>query len=412
MEMDSLFRAEEMGGISLEDVFDAYFECRKHKRNTYNALAFEMEYERNCIELWREINEARYKPKRSIAFIVTKPVRREVFAADFRDRVVHHIIASRLMPIFEERFIDDNYSTRRGKGTLYGILRMEEHIRECSENYTKECYILKIDIQSFFMSIDKRRLYEVTERVVRDGYHAPDVEMLLYLLRETIFNRPEMDCVCKSPATMWRSLPREKSLFGTDGSHGLPIGNLTSQLLALNYLDGLDHLVKEQCGICHYGRYVDDMVLVHSSRERLIEAKRRIESWLTAYGLRLHPRKVYLQHYSKGVLFVGAMLMPGRRYLSNRTVGFLYDAIRRKNRLAHVLPGYVGENAQSFTCMMNSYLGMMCHFSSYKIRRRAMRMVGDEWWMAVMFDGHISKSILKHAYDPLWIKAKEVIEAL
>jgi hypothetical protein len=348
MEMDSLFRAEEMGGISLEDVFDAYFECRKHKRNTYNALAFEMEYERNCIELWREINEARYKPKRSIAFIVTKPVRREVFAADFRDRVVHHIIASRLMPIFEERFIDDNYSTRRGKGTLYGILRMEEHIRECSENYTKECYILKIDIQSFFMSIDKRRLYEVTERVVRDGYHAPDVEMLLYLLRETIFNRPEMDCVRKSPATMWRSLPREKSLFGTDGSH----------------------------------------------------------------GLRLHPRKVYLQHYSKGVLFVGAMLMPGRRYLSNRTVGFLYNAIRRKNRLAHVLPGYVGENAQNFTCMMNSYLGMMCHFSSYRIRRRAMRMVGDEWWRAVMFDGHISKSILKHAYNPLWIKAKEVIEAL
>lgn len=100
----------------MEDVFEAYFECRKKKRNTCNALAFESDYERRCVELWREINAGTYRPSRSIAFIINKPVKREIFAADFRDRVVHHLIAHRLVPLLEEKFIDDSYSTRQGKG--------------------------------------------------------------------------------------------------------------------------------------------------------------------------------------------------------------------------------------------------------------------------------------------------------
>lgn len=111
----SLFTDEELGGIPLEDVFEAYFECRKKKRNTCNALAFESDYERRCVELWREINAGTYRPSRSIAFIINKPVKREIFAADFRDRVVHHLIARRLVPLLEEKFINDSYSTRKGK---------------------------------------------------------------------------------------------------------------------------------------------------------------------------------------------------------------------------------------------------------------------------------------------------------
>lgn len=171
----------------MEDVFEAYFECRKKKRNTCNALAFESDYERRCVELWREINAGTYRPSRSIAFIINKPVKREIFAADFRDRVVHHLIARRLVPLLEEKFINDSYSTRKGKGTLYGIEHVAEHIRLCSENYTKECYILKIDIRSFFMKISKRRLYDLTEELLHERYGGNDLAILLYLLRETIF---------------------------------------------------------------------------------------------------------------------------------------------------------------------------------------------------------------------------------
>lgn len=396
----SLFTQEEMGGIPLEDVLEAYFECRRKKRNTYNALAFEREYERHCVQLWQEINSGSYRPSRSIAFVVERPVRREVFAADFRDRVVHHLIARRILPLLERRFVDSNYSTRKGRGTLYGIRDMERHIRLCSQDYTRDCYIMKLDVRSFFMRISKRCLYERIESILKSEYDGDDLHVLLFLLRRTVFHRPERNCIRKSPSRSWKDLPRDKSLFGSDGSCGLPIGNLTSQLLALTFLDELDHLVLERWGIKHYGRYVDDMVLVHPDKRRLLEVKELIGGWLSERGLSLHPRKFYLQHYAKGVLFIGGMLLPGRRYISRRTLGFCLESIGRMNRAAETDPGYVAAHAESFVSTVNSYLGMMGHFASYNLRRRVMLSVGPQWWQAVYFSGHIGKAVLKRAFNP------------
>ena len=153
MELE-LFAPGEEGGVSLEDVFTAYFDCRRHKRGSYNALAFEYEYERKCVELWRAINAGTYRPERSIVFIVNHPVLREVFAPSFESRVVDHIIANKIEPLLEHQFIDDNYATRKGKGTLYGINRVSDFIKECSDDYKSDCYILKRDIKSYFMSLN------------------------------------------------------------------------------------------------------------------------------------------------------------------------------------------------------------------------------------------------------------------
>ena len=203
-------------------------------------------------------------------------------------------------------------------------------------------------------------------------------------------------------------MPKDQSLFHSDGSCGLPIGNLTSQLLALNFLDGLDHLISEEWGVKHYGRYVDDMVLVHPSKEHLIEVKAKIAGWLSEHGLSLHPRKIYLQHYTKGVLFIGGMILPGRKYLSNRTVGFCYDAIDRLNRLAAGSPDYVKTHGEEFVSTINSYLGMMRHFSSYNLRCKVMSRIGKEWWQVIYFAGHLEKVVLKKRYRQIECKKEEI----
>ena len=110
-----------LASIPLEDFFIAYYQCRKRKRKTINALQFEVNYEENLVKLWREVNSRKYEIGRSICFLVTRPKLREIFAADFRDRIVHHVIMMRLEPLFEEVFIEDNYNCRKGKGTLYGV---------------------------------------------------------------------------------------------------------------------------------------------------------------------------------------------------------------------------------------------------------------------------------------------------
>lgn len=381
----TLFAPEEMGGVSLEEVIEAYYDCRRRKRNTVNALEFEVDYERHCIDLWHELNEHRYEPRRSIAFVVEHPVKREIFAADFRDRVVHHLIARRIWPLLEKQFHPDSYSTQPGKGTLYGIQRVEQHVKTCSENYTRDCYIMKLDISGYFMSIEKQRLYHCVCAFLNGRYPEKDMPMLHYMLRKTIFNRPEKNCIRKMPRNRWRGLPKNKTLFGTDGRTGLPIGNLTSQLLALLFLDELDHKITQEWGVPHYGRYVDDMVLVHPSKDHLLTVCGRISRWLKAHGLRLHPKKMYLQHYAKGVLFVGGMIKPGRKYISHRTQGRLFARINHYNSLLAESQQTSRLAVEGMVATMNSYLGMMCHYDTQRLFHRVLGRVSSHWYRQVCF---------------------------
>jgi len=120
---------DDMSAIPLEDIFSAYYECRKHKRNSAGALQFEVNLESNLVELWEEINSGAWEPRPSTVFIVEKPVIREIFAASFRDRIVHHLVIGRLNTLFEKSFIFDSYSCRKCKGTHFGVSRAARFIK-------------------------------------------------------------------------------------------------------------------------------------------------------------------------------------------------------------------------------------------------------------------------------------------
>ncbi len=386
--------------IQLEDVFQAYFDCRKNKRSTYNALAFETNYEENLVMLWKEIVSGKYNPGRSIAFIVTKPVKREVFAADFRDRVVHHLIANKILPLLENRFIDDTYSCRNGKGTMFGVKRIAHFIEECSEHYTRDCYILKLDIKSFFMSMDKNILYKKLAALLDESYNYPDKKLLKELIYKTIFNNPEKNCIIKGKRSDWKDLPHEKSLFFVPKNKGLPIGNLTSQLFANYYLNDFDHFVKNICNAEYYGRYVDDFVVVHTDKKFLLDLIPKIKSYLKDnLLLTLHPKKIYLQHYSKGVKFIGAVAKPDRTYVANRTKGNFYEKLTSFNKLIHEDKNNAINNAEHFVATVNSYLGFMIHYSTYKIRRKLiLEKIDPLWRECLIFDDKFAKVRLKNMY--------------
>lgn len=392
-----LFR-EENSPISLEEVFKAYYDCRQNKRRTLNALAFEADYERRLIDLWTSINDGTYQPGRSITFIVTKPVKREVFAADFKDRIVHHLIINKLNHLFEEEFIEDSYSCRAGKGTQYGIKRIAKNIYDCSEQYTKDCYILKMDIFSFFMSIDKQLLFKRLETFINEKYQEADKKLLVDLVQKIVCTNPQDNCFIKGDIKDWDGLPPSKSLFKVNKSKGLPIGNLTSQIFANFYLNAFDHFVKDVCDVEYYGRYVDDFVIVHPDKEYLLHLKQRMQEFIKKdLLLTLHPRKVYLQHYSKGVKFIGAVIKPGRQYIGNRTKGNLYECLQQYNRAAEADKKYVKENAEHFVASVNSYLGFMIHYSTYKLRRKILEnKISPAWKKVISFDQDAKKLVLKN----------------
>ena len=397
-----LFDRADVGTVALEDIFAAYYDCRKNKRRTMNAMAFEADFEDNLVQLWKDVNDRSYQPGKSIAFIVTEPVQREVFAADFRDRIVHHLIINKLNHLFEAQFINDSYSCREGKGTLYGVNRIAEFIRECSENYTKDCYILKMDIQSFFMSIDKKILFHKLREFVLENYHEQDQQLIIELIYKVVFNNPESNCNIKGRRSDWKGLPKSKSLFTVDKDKGLPIGNLTSQIFANFYLNFFDKFVVENCGIKYYGRYVDDFVIVHPDKAFLLELKEKLKAFIKdELAMTLHPKKVYLQHYSKGVKFIGAVIKPDREYIGNRTKGNLYARIRAYNEQLSREPKKAVKLLEQLSASINSYLGFMIHYKTFKIRRKLLTEVLAPGWLKYLeIAPDMSKVSIKSAYKP------------
>lgn len=375
----SFFGEAEMGRFTLEEVITAFRRCLKGKRGTHEAQEFEWRYMPLCVQLWRKLNDGTYELSRFIAFIKTDPVLREIYASKFIDRVVDTLIYTELLPLLEQQFVTDNYSTRKDKGALYGVKRIYEMIRQESENYTRDCYVLKDDIKSFFMSMEKQRVIQNWEAFVSENYHDPKAEVIVETLRKIVMFRPELDCVRKGNPKNWDPMPKDKLLGNMGPGRGFPIGKIISQLSALMYLDTIDHLITYVWKIRN-GHYMDDRVMVSRSLDKLLAAKQQIDRMHCDIGLRTHPKKTYLQHYSKGVLFGGAMILPGRIYLSNRVVGNCFRRLAQFNHKARTEPGYVEANAEEFQQTLNSYFGLMSHFSEFNTSRRLIREIASEWF--------------------------------
>lgn len=387
-------------GFGLEEVFEAYYSCRSSKRRTRNALAFEVDFEANLVGLWRELNEGSYRPGRSVAFVVDRPVKREIFAAGFRDRVVHHLIINKLNPLFEAEFIYDSYASRVGRGTLFGVRRLQRFIRQCSANYTRDAYVLRLDIAGFFMHINTGILFRRLEAFAEARYHGGDRHLLIDLCRVVLLNDVTGSAVIQGRRSDWDGLPANKSLFGTPPGFGLPIGNLTSQAFANFYLNTFDHFVKHELGVRYYGRYVDDLVLVHSDRAYLASLIPVLRAYLSSnLGLELHPRKTQLQHYAKGARFLGAVIKPGRVYAGKRTKGNFYAAIATKNA---VVADHRPDRAEreAFRACMNSYLGFLGHYDTRRLRRAMVAKYVTGWWAYAHVNGVVSKVALKRTASP------------
>lgn len=379
--------------VSLDNIFEAYFDCRKNKSGKESAIEFEVDYENNLIGLWRDVNNRTYKPSQSIAFIVTKPRRREIFAANFRDRVLHHYIDLRLRPLIEGTLIDETCNNRVGKGTFACVKYVERFIREESENYTQDCYICKMDMQGFFMSISKSKLIKLTVEFTRNNYAGDDLEDLIWLIEVILGDSPEKNCILRSPSSEWDKLDKNKSLFYIDDDLGIPIGNLISQLLVNFYLNEFDHYVREDLGFDKYTRYVDDFCIISKDKERLLNSIPMMREKLNEIGVTLHPNKFYFQHYTKGVEVVGSVVMVDRIYLHNRTVNNAFRAINEINKLKACV-----SNIERVQSVVNSYLGFMKHSASFYLRYELVGMLHRKWWKYFYTNGSKNKISVHKKY--------------
>lgn len=372
-----------MYNLSLEGLFEAYWDCRKNKSRTASASAFEVHYEDNLIRLHREITSGAYTQQEAVSFVITKPDYREIFASHFRDRIIHHWIRQRIEPIFERLMIPTTFNCRKDKGTLAAQMYVAEAIKEVSNNYTSDCYVMKVDIKGFFMSIDRQRICDKVTAIVAEHYSAEDKDALLFLLRRVLLNAPEKHCRRCGDLSLWRHIKPHKSLFTNGEGKGLPIGDLVVQMAANILLNDTDHFITDILDI-KMARYVDDMVLIHQDKDYLLRAVPKIRALLLqTAGVELHPHKFYIQHYTKGVKFVGAVIKPHRTYVANRTVNNAFASIRRLHKSK--------ARVEDIVASVNSYLGIMRHHRTYRIRQRLCRLISKHFGKKVIVEHNHKK---------------------
>lgn len=255
---------------AFEHLRQAALRARRGNLHARGAQAFFFHLEKEVAQLLEELREGGYRPGAYRYFQIQDPKSRLIAVAPFRDRVVHHAVVDVLEPIFERSFIFDSYACRKGKGTHQAVRRAQSFLKNND-------WYLKADVEQFFDSINYDRLLALVARKVKD-------RMLLDLVEKIIRN---------------------------GGPLGLPIGNLTSQFFANVYLDRLDHFVKQDLGVRHYLRYMDDFVVLDTDKARLTAVRDRVSAFLADdLLLTLKPSATFVNRRANGLSFLGARIFP------------------------------------------------------------------------------------------------------
>lgn len=307
--------------ISVENILKAWEEFLKGKRNKLDVQEFSLHLMGNIFNLHYNLINHTYKHGGYQWFKINDPKPRIIHKASVRDRLLHHAVYRKLYPFFDRKFISDSYSCRNKKGTHKASNQFRKYARIVSKNNTKQCWILKCDIRKFFAIIDQQTLIEILEKHILD--------------KDTVGLLKEIICSFKP--------------------NGLPLGNLTSQILSNIYLNEFDYFVKHKLKVKYYIRYADDFVVLSENKSYLIKLIFPIKHFLqNRLKLTLHPEKIFVKTIYSGIDFLGWVNFSDHKVLRHITAKRTFRRLKENSSLE----------------TLNSYLGLIKHGNTHKIRAR------------------------------------------
>ncbi|MFA5987972.1 MAG: reverse transcriptase/maturase family protein [Candidatus Paceibacterota bacterium] len=316
--------------ISLENLYESWSKFVSNKKYKRDVAEFALNLSENIFGLHEELKNMSYKHGEYVAFNISDPKPRNIHKATVRDRLLHHAIYRQLYPLFDKTFIYDSYSCRLNKGTHKALDRFRYFARKVSNNDTKTVWVLKCDVRKFFASIDQATLTKIVKKYISD-------KNVIWLLNQII-----------------SSFCSTKEGVGLPVQTGLPLGNLTSQLLVNVYMNEFDQFMKHEIKAKYYIRYADDFVIMSQDKAWLEETLKQIKEFLlTKLKLNLHPDKVSIKTLASGIDFLGWVNFIDHRVLRTST----------KKRMVKSLVQSSGKEES-----LQSYLGMLSHGNTGKIQ--------------------------------------------
>jgi retron-type reverse transcriptase len=325
--------------ISVENLLLAWREFVSGKKQKGDVQEFSLRLMDNILELHAELAAKAYTHFAYKAFSISDPKPRSIHKALVRDRLLHHALYRKLYPFFDRTFISDSYSCRRFKGTHRALNRFGAFGRKASSNHASTCWVLKCDIRKFFASIDHAILLDILRKYIAD-------QDVIWLIERVVL-----------------------SFQSTIAGKGLPLGNLTSQLLVNVYMNEFDQFMKHRLKTRYYIRYADDFVILSDQKQVLESTLSEIGHFLVQQlQLSLHPDKVSIKTLASGVDFLGWVHFPHHRVL--RTV--------TKRRMFKRLASTASMEPLTALATVRSYLGLLSHGNAYYLREKVAQY---EWNM-------------------------------
>lgn len=277
--------------FSIENLYAAHLKSRASRRSKKPIVKFEISALGNIYELHKKLINGTFKFGGYNTFLVFEPKRREIQNMRYCDRVIQHVLCDNmLMPYFANRVIYDNCVCQKGKGSHFALDRFEKMLRRHIDKNGVNGYFLKCDVLKFFASIPHDKLKSVVCTRIVDERIRKMIEGVIdgYSTSPDYLNKYGIEPLGK----------------GEETGRGIPIGNQTSQIFGMFYLDPVDRLIKEQLRIKVYSRYMDDFVLMHENLEYVKYVKERIEDLVKRLGLKLNS-KTQIFPIKNGVTYLG-----------------------------------------------------------------------------------------------------------
>lgn len=337
---------------SWENLLNAYHEAASEKWYRGDVVAFSANLEENLISIQNDLMWRTYKVGRYRQFYVTEPKKRLVMALGFRDRVVQWAIYLQINQQLDNGMIYHSYGCRVGKGTTRAADKLQDWCTLVDRKPERWRY-LKLDISKYFYRVD----HEVLLGILTRKY--PDEDGLLWLMQTII--RCDHTPFGLPPGKSADEVPPSERLFEV----GMPIGNLTSQLLANVCLNELDQYIKHELKAHFYVRYMDDMVLLHPDAKVLNEWRTLIEDYLNnVLHLELNS-KTTIGLVCRGVTFVGCRIYPKYRKSTPQSVK------KMKARMRYIAKEYEAGliDFDAVDATMQSYFGMLGHCATHGLQK-------------------------------------------
>lgn len=331
--------------LDIQKIKDVYHTIRVNSKHKEKIVSFELFLSSNLIQVYTVLKNRTYIHQRYNIFLIREPKIRVIMSECMQDKIINHLVSKYILfPLIEPKLIEANVATREGKGSKKASLYMKRYINHLKENYEK-IYVLKCDIHKYFYSIDHEILLTKLKKIIFDPelyqlvktiVESTDYEYVEELLSDKIKNEREriqsLKISNQEKQMKWNELNRIPKF---QKGKGLPIGNMSSQIMAIFYLNDLDHFIKEKLRIHHYIRYMDDLILIHPDKEYLKYCLCQIEEKVKNLKLKLNHKTQITELSTTGVIFLGYRfrLRDKRLYIlmQNQTKKRIRRRMKKKN---------------------------------------------------------------------------------